>query len=209
MTRRLGILIGASLVALALIAPGTATAGERDKVDPAIMQPVLNPDYAPWDCWRNGAGITCQGQSVQSYSNIETPLVCDGKAMYVTGTDVRSLDRHGDADGLALWTTGHEMFDETWTLQPDGSGPALHASGRFESMFLYSTPGDRSTRTERQAGITLMVDGPGVGLVFHNVGVWTQDIDGNPLLVHGPHPLIDDFLGTFGKVCDAFAKIGA
>jgi hypothetical protein len=29
------------------------------------------------------------------------------------------------------------------------------------------------------------------------------------LFAHGPHPLLEDFFGTFGKLCDAFAELGA
>jgi len=41
------------------------------------------------------------------------------------------------------------------------------------------------------------------------VGVKTFDIDNNVLDAHGPHPLLEDFFGTFGKLCDAFALLGA
>ena len=34
--------------ALALLMPTSASAGQPDTVDPALMQPALNPTFAPW-----------------------------------------------------------------------------------------------------------------------------------------------------------------
>ena len=138
-----------------------------------------------------------------------TFLECDGRPVYSTGTDVRTLRRYGDADGLGLWSKSHAMIDEVLTMQPDGSGPAITGFARFEQRFEYGVPGDLSTRTERYAGIDVHVTAPGLGLILHDIGVKTFDIDGNVLLAHGPHPLLADFDAAFQLVCDAFAELGA
>jgi hypothetical protein len=197
------------MLALAMVSPGGTLAGQPDTVDPAIMQPALNPGFAPWDCWRTGTGINCDGQQSISWTNEPTPFVCDGQTVYSTGTDVRTMRRTGDADGLALVTRAHITIDEVLTLQPDGSGPALSGRARFELTFEYSTPGDGSTRTERYTGIDVHVTAPGVGLILHDVGVKTFDIDGNVVLARGPHPLLEDFDAAFASLCDAFAELGA
>ncbi|MFL5650165.1 MAG: hypothetical protein ACJ777_02710 [Chloroflexota bacterium] len=192
-----------------LLAPASALAGRGDSVDPGIMQPALNPAFGPWECWRTGAGITCDGESHDSWTNAETFIVCDGRPVYSTGTDDRTLERHGDQHGLALWSRSQGDVPETFSMQPDGSGPTLRATGSFEIHYDYGVPGDGSTRTARWTGIDLKVVGRGVGLVLHDVGVKTFDIDGEVIFRHGPHPVVDDFDGAFQKVCDAFEALGA
>lgn len=196
-------------LALVLSVPGTALAGRPAAVDPAIMQPALNPSFAPWDCWRAGNGIVCDGQRTESWTNEPIPLQCDGRTVYSTGTDDRTLRRYGDADGLALRSRQHVMINEVLTMQPDGSGPAIYSSARYQEWYEYQTPGDLSTRTDTYLGFDTRATAPGVGLIFHDVGIKSFDIDDNVLLAHGPHPLLEDFFGTFGKVCDAFAELGA
>jgi len=196
-------------LALMLAAPAGASAGRPDAVDPGNMQPALNPTFAPWDCWRTGAGIVCDGRRAESWTNEPIGLECDGRPVYSTGSDVRTLRRVGDADGLALSARTHVMIDETVSLQPDGSGPVLTGIARFTEHYVYLTPGDLSTRTVRITGIDLHGTAPGVGLIFHDVGIKSFDIDDNVLFAHGPHPLLEDFEGTFAKVCDAFAALGA
>jgi hypothetical protein len=103
----------------------------------------------------------------------------------------------------------HVDSRETLTLSPDGTGPALAGSAHFEEQFDYIVPGDLASRTDRYSGLDVLVTGPGVGLVIHDVGLKNFDIDDNVLLAHGPHPLLADFEGTFAKLCDAFAAMGA
>ena len=193
--------------AMLMSAPPGALAGRPDTVDPAIMQPALNPAFAPWDCWRSGAGIVCVGQKSESYANEPTPLVCDGRTVYVSGSDVRTLRRIGDADGLALRTTQHVMISDVMTLTADGSGPAIYGGARYQEHYEYLVPGDISSRTDRYTGWDTRAIAPGIGLIVHDVGTKTFDIDDNVLDAHGPHPLLDDFFGSIGKLCDAFADL--
>ena len=206
MKRMIVVALGCAAV---LLAPGSALAGQPDTVDPALMQPTLNPAFAPWDCWRTGDGISCEGHFSDAWTNREFDLVCDGRKVYTTGTEERVLVRHGDENGIALWSRSHVEIRETLSLQPDGSGPTLTAVGLGAERFDYPTPGDASTRIERDTGLEILVTGPGVGMVLHDVGVMTVDIDDNVLSSHGPHPIWDDVDAAFAKVCDAFAELGA
>ena len=201
--------MAAMTCAALLLAPAAVLAGTGDSVDPALMQPGLNPAFAPWDCWRAGDGITCEGQLSNAWTNAEWGLDCGGHPVFSTGTEDRVLVRHGDENGLGLWSRSHVEIRETLSLQPDGSGPTLTAVGLWAERFDYGTPGDFSTRVERDTGLDIRVTGAGVGMVLHNVGVMTVDIDDNILFIAGDHPLVDDFDATFAKVCDAFEALGA
>ena len=206
MKRTMIVALGCAAV---LLTPASAIAGQNDSVDPAIMQPGLNPAFAPWDCWRTGTGITCEGHLNDAWTNAEWGLVCDGRPVYTTGTEDRVLVRHGDEDGIGLWSRSHVEIRETLSLQPDGSGPTLNAVGLWAEHFDYPTPGDMATRVERDTGLVMRVNGPGVGLVLHDVGAVTVDIEDNVFSSHGQHPLYEDFEAAFAKVCDAFEAIGA
>ena len=100
-------MIGMAVLALALCAPVGAAAGRGESVDPALMQPALNASFGPWECWRTGAGITCEGQRTLTAVGVETGFVCDGRPVYTNEVDVRTQRRYGDENGLALKTVQH------------------------------------------------------------------------------------------------------
>jgi hypothetical protein len=204
MRRTIIVALGCAAV---LLAPASAIAGQGDSVDPAIMQPGLNPAFAPWDCWRAGEGITCEGQLNDAWTNREWDVVCDGRPVYTTGTEDRVLVRHGDEDGLGLWSRSQVDIREILSLQPDGSGPTLTAEGHWAERFDYLTPGDVSTRIERDTGLNIRISGPGVGTVLQNIGIETFDIEDNRLVAHGS--LLADWDAAFATVCDAFEELGA
>jgi hypothetical protein len=207
MRRTIVVLLGCVAV---LAAPASALAGRSESVDPALMQPALNPAYAPWECWTTGTGITCNGEFDESWVNQVWPdAECDGRLIYSTGGQHRTLTRHGDADGRAMWSKAHVEIKDELSMQPDGSGPTMRAVGLFEESFAYSIPGDASTRTDRYTGLDVSITAPGYGLVLRDAGVKTFDIDDNVLLRHGPHPVVDDFDAAMQNVCDAFAALGA
>jgi hypothetical protein len=193
---------------LALMMPATASAGQPDSVDPAIMQPALNATFGPFDCWRTGAGIVCDGARTLAWEGAETGFECAGRPVYSTGTDERTQRRFGDEAGLALRTNQHVDIRETLSLTTDGSGPTLQGIAHFEERFVYVVPGDLSSRTDTYTGIDVTVTGAGVGLVIHDVGIKSFDIDDNVLLARGPHPILEDFDGAFATLCDAFALMG-
>jgi hypothetical protein len=195
--------------ALALLVPASASAGQPDSVDPAIMQPSLNSSFAPWDCWRTGTGTVCDGARALAWEGEETIFVCEGRPVYSTGTDERTQRRFGDEAGLALRTIEHVAIQEALSLTADGSGPTLQGIAHWTDDYEYLVPGDLSSRTVTRSGIDVTVTGGGVGLVIHEVGIKAFDFDDNVLLVHGPHPILDDFEGAFANLCDAFAAMGA
>jgi hypothetical protein len=206
MHRRIAIFFA---LALGLGTPGLALAGRLTAVDPLTMTPPLNATFAPWSCWRNGTGIICDGERLITWENADTGLTCDGRTVYGTGYEYRRQRRYGDENGLALVTIQHFSGRDTISLQPDGSGPTISGGGTFKEEFRYGVPGDLSTRTDRYSGVDVRYNAPGYGLVFHDTGTKMFDIDDNVLMLHGQHPVVLDFDGTFAKICDAFAAIGA
>ena len=202
-------LIGMAVLALALSAPAGVAAGRGESVDPALMQPPLNASFAPWDCWRTGSGITCEGHRTLTAVGVETGIVCDGRPVYTNEVDTRSQRRYGDENGLALKTIAHVDIRGELGFKPDLSGPNLAGRGIFQETFEYGVPGDLSTRTDRYTGLDVKLTGPGVGLIVHDVGIKEFDIDDNVLFMHGPHPVVGDFDAAFAGVCPALESMGA
>lgn len=202
-------LVGIAVLALALGAPLSVAAGRGESVDPGLMQPALNASFGPWECWRTGTGITCEGQRTLAAVGLETFFVCDGRPVYTNEVDTRTQRRYGDANGLALKTVAHVDIRGILGFASDLSGPNLTGRGIFQETYYYIVPGDLSTRTDRYTGLDVRITGPGVGLVVHDVGVKTFDIDDNVLFMHGPHPVVEDFESAFAGVCPALKAIGA
>ena len=65
-------LMGLAILVLALGAPVGVAAGRGASVDPGLMQPPLNASFGPWECWRTGTGITCEGQRTLTAVGVET-----------------------------------------------------------------------------------------------------------------------------------------
>ena len=192
-----------------LLAPASALAGRDESVDPATMQPALNPTFAPWECWRAGPGITCVGHRNLAWTNAAWGIDCEAGSIFGTGTDERTLTRYGDAQGRALSSRQHVEIKEVISVQPDGSGPTLNGVGLFQEHYEYLVPGDLSSRTDTYTGLDVRVTGPGVGLVALDTGVKTFDIDDNVLFIHGRHDAVEDFDGMLQQICDAFLELGA
>jgi len=203
------ILMAMAVLALALSAPVGVTAGRGESVDPALMQPPLNASFGPWECWRTGTGITCEGQRTLTAVGAESLFVCDGRPVYTNEVDRRTQRRYGDENGLALKTVMHVDIRGILGFEPDLSGPVLTGRGIYEETYYYIVPGDLSSRTDRYTGLDVRITGPGVGLVVHDVGVKTFDIDDNVLFAHGPHPVVGDFETAFAGVCPALEAMGA
>ena len=202
-------ILGIAVLALALGAPAGVAAGRGESVDPALMQPPLNATFGPWECWRTGDGITCEGRRTLTAVGLETFFVCDGRPVYTNEVDTRTQRRYGDANGLALKTVAHVDIRGILGFEPDLSGPNLAGRGIFQETYYYIVPGDLSSRTDRYTGLDVKITGPGVGLVVHDVGVKTFDIDDNVLFMQGPHPVVEDFDAAFAGVCPALEAIGA
>jgi hypothetical protein len=200
--RRLVTAVAAVAVGLLILAGTPASASGRTPVDPSLMQPALNPTFT-WQCWRIDAATVCDGQRHESWTAADTGLPCAAGPIYSTGTDDRFLRRWGDAEGRALHSHGVANISETLALNPDGTGTTASSAGHFSQRFTYAVPGDLSTRVEILSGSDVTVVVPGTGLVMHDVGVKSFDIEGNVLSAHGPHEVLEDFDAAFAKVCDA------
>lgn len=203
------VMVGIAALAMVVLAPAAAMAGQPESVDPALMQPPLNASFGPWECLRTGGGITCTGSRTLVAEGAETGLVCDGRMVYTNEVDQRTQRRYGDANGLALRTVQHVDIRGTLGFNPDLSGKVLRGAGHFQETFEYLVPGDISTRTDRYTGLDVRVTGPGVGLVLHDVGIKVFDIEDNVLFARGPHPIVNDFEAAIASLCDAFESIGA
>lgn len=145
----------------------------------------------------------CDGERHLSWTAADTGLPCSGATIYSTGTDDRFLRRWGDADGRALHSHAVADIRETLALDPEMTGTTAQGIGHFSERFTYAVPGDQSTRVVAQSGVDVTVLIPGTGLVLHDVGVKSFDIDGNVLFAHGQHPVVEDFDAAFAKVCAA------
>jgi hypothetical protein len=195
--------LSALIVITVLGPPATAfAAAGRTPVDPSIMQPALNPTFT-WTCWRMDDKTRCDGERHNSWTAVDTGIPCAGGTIYSTGTDDRFLRRWGDSTGLALHSHGVANIRETLALNPEMTGTTARADGSFSQRFTYGVPGDVSTRVEIFSGNDVTVVLPGMGLVMHDVGVKSFDIEDNVLFAHGPHEVLDDFDAAFAKVCDA------
>ena len=189
-------------VSLLILAGTAASASERTPVDSSIMQPALNPTFT-WECWRVDDKTVCNGERHLSWTAADTGLPCAAGPIYTTGTDDRFLRRWGDAEGRALRSHGVASISERLALNPDGTGRTASSVGHFSQRFSYAVPGDQSTRVEVFSGNDVTVVVPGTGLVIHDVGVKSFDIDDNVLFAHGPHDVLEDPDAAFAKVCDA------
>ena len=189
-------------VCVLMLAGTAASASERTPVDPSIMQPALNPTFT-WECWRIDDTTVCDGERHQAWTAADTGLPCAAGPIYSTGADDRFLRRWGDAEGRALRSHAVANISETLALNPDGTGRTASSAGHFSQRFSYAVPGDQSTRVEVFSGNDVTVVVPGTGLVIHDVGVKSFDIDDNVLFAHGPHDLLEDPDAAFAKVCDA------
>jgi hypothetical protein len=194
---------------LGLGVPTTVFAGNPDKVDPALMQPALNPAFAPWDCWRTGDRIVCEGSITDSYEGLEVDfLACEPGPIYSAGTYTSIARRIADADGNALKTTFRDSYVEWFTEDPEGSGLALRSTGHRKQLFEYSVAGDPSTITLSTIGVEIRVTGPGFGVPLHDVGVRTWDSEGNLLKSAGSHITEESFAESHARICNAFGQEG-
>jgi hypothetical protein len=161
---------------LALLMPTSASAGQPDSVDPAIMQPALNPSFAPWDCWRTGIGIVCDGARALAWEGAETGFVCDGGPSIRRERTIARCDDSATKTGSRC-TRRARRYPETLSspgwLRADPQGIATSNTSSTPSRDL------SRGRTHRPTTVT----GAGVGLVIHDVGIKAFDIDDNVLLL--------------------------
>src|SRR4051812_17657216 len=110
-------------VVVATLAAAPVSAQPPHTVDPALMRPTLNPEYAPWTCVVAGTGITCTGYQDIAYTNEPIGLQCGGQDVFVTGVQRSKFVRWHDLDGRALKTSIQTNFpSDRLTLSATGAG---------------------------------------------------------------------------------------
>lgn len=193
------------LAAVLFTAPEAASKSPH-QVDPAQMQPSLNPDFAPWSCFEAGTGITCQGGYQETY-NEPFGLFCDGQEVWVARTAREFMTRRHTADGLATKTIVHLDFPgDVFSLSPDGSGPTLTIRGHFNRHYTYPVPGDPDSRVLTEVGAIYMANQPGQGRVLHDTGPVTFEPGAEFAEIavkHGIHEVYDDPAVVDQLICDA------
>src|SRR3954464_5224812 len=184
--------IALSLTALALTLAGApaATATSPHTVDPDLMTPPLNPEFAPYTCLQAGTGITCTGEDDQAYANEPIGLQCGGRDVYVTGRQSVRIVRWHDLQGRALKTSLQTNFPgDHLTLSPTGQGPADVLAGDWHKHYVYPVPGDLGARVLTKTGAMLRLRAPSGGLLFQDTGLVTYlpGDDETPSVLHGVH----------------------
>jgi hypothetical protein len=201
----------AAVIGLALLAtlvPLTpAGAKSPQVVDPATVTPALNPDFAPWDCFKAGRGITCQGEYHPVYENEPIGLQCAGQDVYVSGGGREFMTRWHDAEGRATKTVVHLDYPgDVFSLSPTGQGPSVTIRGHFNRHYDYLVPGDRSSRVMTEVGAIYLVNQPGQGMVLQDTGVVTfapgEEFE-TITSQHGVHEVYDDPSVVDTVICDA------
>ena len=201
----LAALAGAVVTASLVVAAPPAVSKSPNTVDPATMEPGLNPQFAPWTCFEAGQGITCQGSFEDDYS-FRIGLQCDGRDVWLSGTSREFMTRWHTADGLATRTIVHLDYPEdVFSFSPTGEGPGLVVSGHWNRHYTYPDPGDPTTRVLTERGqIYLGKDGRSV--VLRDVGTVEfdpgQDYE-SVASMHGVHDMYSDPTVIDGLICDA------
>lgn len=201
-------LLGSLAIVGVLVATPSVLAGRPDRVDPTIMQPPLSPEFAPWTCWLSAGHTICEGSKAESYAGLEVDfLACEVGPISSEGTFSSVARRTGDANGRALETSFRDRYEETFSIDSDGSGPTLRSIGRLQHTFSYGVAGDPSTVSETIAGMGISLTGPGFGVVLHDVGTIAWDSGGELRRIGGIHPPLFDeqeWQATHDRICAYF-----
>jgi hypothetical protein len=203
-TLALAIVVGA-----AVFAATPAEAKSPKVVDPSTVTPTLNPDFAPWNCFEAGAGVTCQGSYRPEYQNEPIGLQCAGRDVLITGSGREFMTRWHTADGRATKTQVHLDYpSDRFSLSSDGTGPSLTVRGHFNRHYAYLVPGDKTSRVLTEVGAIYLVNAPGQGIVLHDTGSVTfkpgQDFEAIAT-IHGVHDVYEDPSAIDALICDALA----
>ncbi len=195
----------ACLAAVVVTAPG-AVSQSPHQVDPASLQPALNPGFAPWSCFEAGRGITCKGGYEAAY-NEPIGLECDGQEVWLAGRARERMTRWHTAGGLATKTSVHLDFPaDVFSLSADGSGPTLTIRGHFNRHYVYSVPGDLASRVLTEVGNIYVANQPGSGIVLHDTGSVTfepgEDFE-SIAVMHGVHDVYDGRVDVDELICEA------
>ena len=204
-TRRLALGV---LAVTALLPAATAQAGPPHQVDPTLLTPALNPQFAPWSCVETGSGTTCMGSYAASYEGVPFGLECDGHQVYLSGTARERMTRWHTADGRATKTVIHLDYPaDVFSLSPTGDGPSLTISGHFNHHYAYAVPGDLTSRTLTEVGAIYLAHAAGGGrLVVHDTGrvTFAPGADFEVIVSSGGvHDAYSDPTAIDTAICDA------
>lgn len=195
-----------ALLSLLVSAPGVS-AKSPHQVDPALVQPALNPNFAPWSCFETGSGITCQGSYHAEYTNEAFGLECDGQPVYITGSGDERMTRWHTEDGLATKTSVHLSYPaDTFSLSPTGDGPTVTVRGHWNRHYTYPVPGDLGSRVLTEVGAIYLANVRGEGLVLHDTGKVTFEPGSDFEVVatmKGVHDFYSDPSALDRILCDA------
>lgn len=199
LARPLSLALVAAVSAVGLVLGGTAAVAKSPHtVDPASVQPALNPDFAPWSCFRTGQGIICQGSYEASWEN-ELFGQCDGRDVYVSGSAREHMTRWHTSDGLATRTIVHLDYPgDTFSFSSTGEGPTLVIRGHWNRHYTYPDPGDPSTRVLTEVGAIYLATSAGRGIVVQDVGKVVFEPGGDyeeVAIMRGVHDFYSD-IGT-------------
>ncbi len=153
---------------LAALSTPAAGAGSPHQVDPALMQPTLNPAFAPWACWRAGGGIICQGDMAQTWSE-PLGLSCGGVEVHTTGSGRERMTRWHTGDGLATRTAVHLDYTELFTLGDEAGAPSVQARAHWNRLYTYGVAGELASRVLTETGNNWVWVGAD-GVVLRDVG---------------------------------------
>jgi hypothetical protein len=186
MRKLLAITAAAALLTISLAS--SVQAASPHQVDPAGMVPPLNPAFGPWICTVTGSGPVCRGSNEDSWTDADTGLVCDGQAVYATGSYSSNGTRWHLPDGRAVKTFFNNSSVETWTLSPTGTGAEVRVMGHWDQHYVYPIPGDLDSRVETITGADWQAVAKGVGVVFHDTGFvrFQPGVDTPIDISHGP-----------------------
>jgi hypothetical protein len=187
------IALALTVLGLVLASTPAALATSPHTVDTDLLTPTLNPEFAPYTCVQAGTGITCVGESDESYAREPIGLQCDGLDVYVTGVQRVRIVRWHDLQGRALKTSLQTNFPaDRLTLSASGEGPAVVLAGGWHKHYVYPVPGDLGSRILTETGAMLRLRAPGGGLLFQDTGSVTY-VPGEeyetPSELHGVHDL--------------------
>ena len=155
-------------------------------VDPASLTPAPAPPTEA-ECQADGTWIICHTSLVIETVNAPAFDVGCG-TIYETSRDVRLGIRWYDAaDKVIVKRHVTQDFEGTWTLSPDGTGPALTVTAHDNwDDSQYADPNDLDSGVRFTHGNGVAVQAPGAGTIAHIAGLDTPDTH------HGVARFIDD-----------------
>jgi hypothetical protein len=184
------VTLALTLLAAASLALAGAPIAAAGSVDSSTLQP---PPPAGARCLEAGNQVICDTE-LNFYPVNEPAFEAPCGTLYVTGTDLR--------DGFRFYTDGkltrrHVTYDQngTLTLSPTGEGPYLTMTAHASEWNVWPVPGTGDS-VNKQSGLNLRINGPGIGSSFQISGAFQADE-----FVHGLNTAFSD--ESLALLCEA------